>query len=479
MHCRWLPAILTAINLFRFAHAQSGGVSVQPQTNTFNSSYHLTAQQVAAAGISSALAKSVETALNFERSNWALGSTSLPFYQPPANTSSASAGSLLKVEVDTNTSAYTLPPQSAISRFIYQTETLNGSLVPASAYVLWPYAPRQLADGSYPIVSWAHATSGIFSECGPSNIRNLWYHFMAPYALVQAGYVVVAPDYQGLGVGHDAQGRAILHPYLAHPSHANDVFYAVEAAQKAFPTLSTQFVVVGHSQGGGVAWAAAERQARRPVKGYLGAVAGSPLVNFVAVLNFLKAANESQNYVGGLVVRGLQSVFSGYNISNVFTDEGTRRFRLVEEVQGCNPVCSQLLADPAVYRPEWYHEARVEKYVNITAAGSHEFAGPLLVVQGTADPLVPANVTDVIVNSTCELYPGRDLEYQRYERATHVPAMYAAQRNWLAWIEDRFEKRKVQGGCRETTFQSALPNRQYQSELNWFIEYGLSAYELQ
>ena len=98
--------------------------------------------------------------------------TSLRFYRPSSN-ASTSAGSLLKLEVDANASAYTLPPQTAISQILYQTETLNGTLVPASAAILWPYAPRQLEDGSYPVVSWAHATSGIFPECGRSHVRNL------------------------------------------------------------------------------------------------------------------------------------------------------------------------------------------------------------------------------------------------------------------------------------------------------------------
>lgn len=470
-----LPTILLSS-----AYAQAEGSPLQPQTDTFNSSYRLTPQQVAAASIDSTTAANVEVALNFERSNWASGSTiNSPFYQATSNSSYAAVGSLLKLEVDANTSAYTLPPQTAISRIMYQSETLNGSLVPTSAYILWPYTPRRLADGSYPIVSWAHATSGVFAECGPSHIRNLWYHFMVPYALVQAGYVVVAPDYQGLGVGHDAQGRPISHPYLANPSHANDVFYAIEAAQKAFSTLSHQFVIVGHSQGGGVAWGAAERQAKRPVEGYLGTVAGSPLVNFIATLDFQEATNSSQIYLGALVARGLQSVFLDFDIRDVFTSKGARRFRLAEEIQGCNPVFTELLSDSSNYRPGWYHKPLVENYVNETGAGRRDFAGPLLVIQGSTDPSVPVNVTDAVVHDTCELHPDESLEYQLYQGASHIPAMYAAQRNWLRWIEDRFEGKKAQQGCEETTFQSALPNQQYQAELNWFIEYGLDTYELQ
>lgn len=73
----------------------------------------------------------------------------------------------------------------------------------------------------------------------------------------------MAPDYAGLGVHKDATGEPITHQYLACPSHVNDIFYGVKAAQQAFPELSQNFVVIGHSQGGGAAWAVAQRQAEK------------------------------------------------------------------------------------------------------------------------------------------------------------------------------------------------------------------------
>ncbi|KAL8836246.1 MAG: hypothetical protein Q9170_002990 [Blastenia crenularia] len=471
----FFKSILLVIFASRLAFAQTLEPRIHPQTNVFNSSYRLTASQQEAAGIDDILANTVEVALNFERSNWAGGSVSeLDFYRAPSNSSEAAAGTLLKVEIDVNTSAFTLPPNTAISRIMYQTETLNGSLVPASAYVLWPYLPREMPDG-YPIVTWAHATSGVFAECAPSHVRNLWYHFMVSYSLVLQGYVVVAPDYQGLGVGVDAHNQTIIHPYLSNPSHANDVFYATQAAQTAFSSLSKRFVIVGHSQGGGVAWAAAQRQATRPVEGYLGAVAGSPVANFVTDQEILQGTPGYIGYLGALVIRGLQSFFQDFNISSILTAEGTKRFHLAAEIQGCNPVFSQLLASPDLYQKNWQREPRIQVFQNVTGAGGRDFEGPLLVVQGVADQLIPAEVVDKAVNQTCERFPHKDIEYQRYAGATHVPVMYAAQRNWLQWIADRFEGKVVEKGCQRKEFRSVLPVERYQKELNWFIEYAADA----
>ena len=149
------------------------------------------------------------------------------------------------------------------------------------------------------------------------------------------------------------------------------------------------------------------------------------------------------------------------------------------EIQGCNPVFVELLFSPNLYQPNWQHLPRVETYQNLTGVGGRDFAGPLLVVQGVADPIVPAVVTDEAVNKTCTLFPDHQLEYQRYAGATHIPAMYAAQRNWLKWVEDRFEGRGVEKGCVREEYESALPIAQYQGELNWFIEYALDIYSAQ
>lgn len=98
-----------------------------------------------------------------------------------------------------------------------------------------------------------------FADGAPSNRKNLWQHFLAPYQLVGQGYVVVAPDYAGLGVCKATTGQPIAHEYLSGPSQANDIVYAVQAAQAGFKELSKDFVVIGHSQGGGADMAHSRR----------------------------------------------------------------------------------------------------------------------------------------------------------------------------------------------------------------------------
>ena len=113
-----------------------------------------------------------------------------PFYQVPLESSQAAPGTLLKVEKDVDTKPYLIPAGTALSKIVYQSEKLNGTPVPVSAFILWPYTARAHQDG-YRVVAWAHGTSGASADHAPSNYKNLWQHFVAPYQLALQGYVVV------------------------------------------------------------------------------------------------------------------------------------------------------------------------------------------------------------------------------------------------------------------------------------------------
>ena len=92
---------------------------------------------------------------------------------------------------------------------------------------------------------------------------------------------MVATDYAGLGVHKYESEQPIVHGSLASPSHANDAVCAVQVAQKAFSGFPHDFVVIGHSQRGGAIRATSERQVNKPISGYLGGVAISPVTTIL------------------------------------------------------------------------------------------------------------------------------------------------------------------------------------------------------
>ena len=107
----------------------------------------------------------VAEAVAFEKSNWVNGPVSEdPFYTVSSDTAGAAPGTLLKVEKNTPSTGYSLPPSIALSRIVYQSKSLNGHSVPASAYILWPYRPRKQ---EFQVVAYAHGSSGLDADCAP------------------------------------------------------------------------------------------------------------------------------------------------------------------------------------------------------------------------------------------------------------------------------------------------------------------------
>lgn len=387
-----------------------------------------------------------------------------PFYTVPQNATDVTPGTLLKVERETNTSLYTLAPNLSLSRFMYQSKTSNGTFVPVSAYVLWPYIAREYGDG-LPVVVWAHGTSGANDECAPSNIQNLWHHFQAPYTLALLGYVVVATDYAGLGVGADAGGKFIVHEYLNGPALANDIAYSIPAAQKAFPELSKRFVVIGTSEGGMAAWGFAEKLVSEPMDGHLGTIALSPVTR---VLN-LPATDAVVPQLFLLIAPSLIVNFPGFKPEQIFTPEGQQSLETYIALKGCNTVLLNIPSTNSL-KDGWQNNTSVQEYQKITGVSGKRISGAMLVIQGGVDPIIyPQSVTDA-VNKTLEADPSAKIEYHLLPNVTHAPAMYAGLQIYQDWIAARFSGQPVRPGFSRFDPPPVRPGAAQQLDANWYIQ---------
>lgn len=462
----------------------------QPQLDTFNALpgsdfANSVASIISRFAIDNATAQAVQVAGAFERSNYATPSVfSDPFYSDlPGNASNAPPGSLLKLEPTTNTTLYTLAPSLALSRIVYQTEDLNGTCVPTSAYILWPYMPRDFTASNIsgiPVVSFAHGTSGLTPDCAPSHTRNIWYQYFAPFVLALQGYAVVGTDYAGLGVPFDVNNNTISHQWGAHPAGANDAIYSAQAAQQAFPnTLSKEFVVMGHSQGGGVAWGAAQRQAIKPVEGYLGAVAGSPVTNFYP---YLQTTFGGISYLFAILANTMSSVYgAAFNVADYLTPTGQTYQQLLLQLNGCQSTAQELFYgsnNDTLVNPTWNSTWYLRQFKELVGLGGKPISGPMLVLQGLADPLVLANGTEDAVNQTCAVLPeDASVALAEFQGVTHVPSLYAGQQIWLDWIADRFRGVRT-SGCSRKTYAPPLSVDAYEGNVNYFLEWPQFGYEV-
>ncbi|KAK3938945.1 Alpha/Beta hydrolase protein [Diplogelasinospora grovesii] len=409
------------------------------------------------------------------------------FYATPSNFSfELPPGSLLAIEPVTDLFNYSIPSGLSMSRIVYTTSDLNGTTLPASAYVLWPYAPLATSDQQergYPMVAWAHGTSGVLRGCAPSNYRNLQYHFMAPFLLALQGMAVVAPDYAGLGIGTLPGGQEIGHPWLSGPAQANDLANAIIAARRAFPSLLTAdgpFVAMGHSQGGGATWAFAEKQVDEPIPGYKGTVAIAPPTR---TIDHLKDAfgNTTQAWAQVIIagqpklIAAVTAVFPSYNYAGLTPVSYDRWFNVLKPLDGCLPTDTLAFMNVTVdqlARPGWYEAPEVQRFAKLAESGRKKFKGPLLVVAGEADIVVPLDTIEPAVDDTCSMLEqeqwNESLEMVTYSAMDHFPVIQASQMKWLLWVKDRLAgvpvskagcaKSVVNGFRTDATLQAVEPN---------------------
>ena len=113
-----------------------------------------------------------------------------------------------------------LPPGTRAYRVLFHsTSDSRGDLAESGVVVVPGGRPPA---GGFPIVSWAHGTTGVASGCAPSVTGTSSIPDLA--ALLKHREIVAATDYRGLG----APGQ---HPYLVGTSEAEDVLDAARAAR--------------------------------------------------------------------------------------------------------------------------------------------------------------------------------------------------------------------------------------------------------
>lgn len=129
------------------------------------------------------------------------------------------------------------------------TDGVSGSRLVASSGML--YFPKgTMPKGGWPLVVWAHGTTGIADVCAPSWRKPTPRDGAFVDAWLRQGFAVVAPDYQGLGTTG-------VHPYLQKKPEGFSTLDAARAALGAYPgKVSNRVIITGQSQGSGAALSA-------------------------------------------------------------------------------------------------------------------------------------------------------------------------------------------------------------------------------
>jgi pimeloyl-ACP methyl ester carboxylesterase len=288
---------------------------------------------------------------------------------------------------------------SSAFRLTYVTTDADGKRALSTGELFIPKG--KAPAGGWPVISWAHGTSGLGDTCAPSVMGPAEPERDFPYMSnwMAQGYAIVATDYAGLGT-------AGLPAYLNGPSEAHNVVDMVRAG-RAYATnhlpasqqLSNNWVVIGQSQGGGAAIYTARYATAFSGKDlrYLGAVGtGVPayIENYVSLLGpKMPPTALPANVTAYLtyIVESLRAWRPALGIDSILTPTGRKYLELSQtscvfafekQLTGVN--IGDYFTRALATLPNW--KATIDSYMKMPESG---FDKPFFMGHGVEDTDVP------------------------------------------------------------------------------------------
>jgi pimeloyl-ACP methyl ester carboxylesterase len=323
---------------------------------------------------------------------------------------------------------------------LYASESLGGEAVAVSGLVVVPDSPPQ--DGSFNVVSWAHGTKGISDNCAPSRGFSGSSHDFFDIApeLVDAGYVAVSSDYEGLGTPG-------LHPYLVGESQARGSLDIVRAASQMDAVGEIgQVAVWGRSQGGQTALFAGEiAPTWAPELNLAGVIPAAP----ACCLELLIGIGPTVAGSRGLVWMAAVAFADTYDLDldAAFAPEAIAAI-------------DQLLEDEVCYE-EWTEAARDfdNAGIVINVSESEDWSEalrdsspgqvttdvPVLLLQGSEDTTTPQLTSDILSDELCAI--GTPLDYRVFEGFSHNDSTAMNMPLMLEWTAARFAGEAANSTC--------------------------------
>jgi alpha-beta hydrolase superfamily lysophospholipase len=324
-------------------------------------------------------------------------------------------------------------------RVTYRSRRIDGKGVNVTGVVVRPTGPAP--PGGFPVIAWGHGTTGVADACVPMNSFDGHLGIPALQEHLDAGFVVAATDYEGIG----GPGT---HPYLVAESEARSVLDMV----RTLPLIdgvdaSGATVLAGHSQGGHAVLAAAERRARLApdlqIVGVAALASGGDLWATVPAMFRRRSLAE----FAVLLAVGWADTYPDLEVEDVVGPAGTdavaaaRSRACLNELQpylGGTTMDELFVANPAEL-DAW--AARIDE--NDLEADRINL--PVFVAGGGADRLVVPSLVDGLVERLCGA--GLAVDLHRYPDAGHGATVDASVPDLHRWTRDRMAGEPVPSSC--------------------------------
>jgi pimeloyl-ACP methyl ester carboxylesterase len=341
------------------------------------------------------------------------------FYTPPKSLPGHRHGDLIRARPVHGVTA--LKAARYTKLVLYRSRGSDGKAIAVSGLVAVPQgkAPKH----GWPVITWAHGTTGIADACAPSREHagspvngSIDYADPLLNRYLRAGFAVLRTDYQGLGTPG-------THEYLVGREEGRSVLDIVRAARHLDRRISRRFEIAGHSQGGQAAlFAAALAPKWTPELKFGGTVAFAPVSHLDTQASLVTAIKTPSPLTGliALIARGIDTVRPGLHVRSVLNTEAAARYG--QTLHRCLPG----LRAPDSYGPiapsDFFRPganlAPVLRALRHSGDPEHlRIRTPVQVEQGTADTTVFKQFTDQLITE----YQGRGnpVTYRTFANVTH------------------------------------------------------------
>lgn len=358
--------------------------------------------------------------------------TEAPFYTLPSALPPGEPGTLVRSE-----EIASAPDGADAWRVIYHSTDVHGDDIAVSGVVVAPEG--EPPAGGRPVVSWGHPTTGAAKKCAPSVGIDPFDLIEGLSALIDAGYVVAATDYSGMGVeGPDS--------YLIGATEGANVLDAARAA-RALPGAgagaNSDLVLWGHSQGGQAVLFAAQEAATYAPELSLKAVAVAAPATDLAGLLKADIGDVSGVTIGSYAFTAFASVYgpttSGASIDTILTPQAAAVAPEMASLCllgqnselhsiGSPLIGNYLLSDPATTEP-W----ATLLTQNTPGSDGAALPVPLFVAQGDDDELVRPEITAAFVRA--QAAAGTAVTYETIEGTGHGLVALRAVPKVMSWLQ--------------------------------------------
>jgi len=315
-------------------------------------------------------------------------------------------------------------------------------LVAVSAEVMVPRGTPPA--GGWPVVAWAHGTSGIGLTCAPSimGIGGPQASFYGSW--LRRGYAVVATDYPGLG----EPGAAL---YLNAKSEGMAVLDSVRAARRRFSALSGHVVLLGHDQGAqAVLAASALAKSYAPSLQIKGTIAlGAPYFDGDSG-HILTQAHGARRFAPGVVYGLLLGASLGaadpsFDPSSAFKPRALPLYRKASELcrgDFFGAVEHAGLTPDTTFQPD--AENALAPALQWARYPSLKLSSPVMLGIATSDTQVPPAQQEKLKQALCSA--GTVVSVHHY-RVEHSPLLNAAESEAQAFADRSLQGDAISSDC--------------------------------